>query len=301
MYRRSRRQPGFWRTALAAVTCSALAASSATAQLDAEYPDEMKGVGIDSKLNDQVPLDLTFQNEDGKDVTLRELLDDKPTILTLNYYQCPMLCTLTLNGMVATMNELEWSAGEEFNIITVSFVATEGPDLSNVKKRAYLTQYTRESAQEGWHFLTGDQANIDALTKSVGFNYKFNPKNGEWIHTSSLIYLTPKGRVSLYMHGVKFEKRDMRLALVHASEGTIGTFADNFMLFTCFRFNADDGSFVPSAFKIMRTGGMLTLVIMAIAGVYLWKKSPKIVVAEEMNEMTGMTGFAPAADGGLNG
>jgi protein SCO1/2 len=274
--------PGASPVAVAQVDSTAPAApvaptspTPATDQFDARYPEAMKDIGIVSHLDEVIPLDLTFVNEAGKTVTLQELIDDKPTILTLNYFECPMLCTLTLNGMVDALNKVEWSAGEEFNIITLSFNPDEGPELAEVKKRAYLTQYRRDSVAGGWHFLTGEHGNIRALADAVGFKYKLNADNGEYLHSSSLIFLTPTGRISLYMNGVQFKPRDVRLALVDASEGQIGTFADDFLLFTCFRYDPDANSFIPSAFLIMRAGGLLTLTLMAIGGMLLWIRSPR--------------------------
>jgi protein SCO1/2 len=261
-----------------ALLCAGTAvAQSAPAPLDVPVPEEMKGVGIEEKLNAQLPLDLQFTDESGAKITLANYFNNgRPVILTLNYYRCPMLCTLTLNGLVDGLNDIEWTAGKEFDIVTVSINPNEGPDLADVKKRAYLTQYQRDSVKNGWHFLTGTQENITALAEAVGFKYNFVERTGEYAHSSSIVFVTPAGRISLYMNDVVFEPRDLRLALVDASRGTIGAPLEKFLLFTCFMYDAEAGSFVPSAWKIMRTGGLVTVVAMMMAGFVLWKRTPKV-------------------------
>jgi protein SCO1/2 len=190
------------------------------------------------------------------------------------------LCTLTLNGLVDGLNRIEWTAGKEFDIVTVSIDPKEGTELADVKKRAYLTQYQRESVKDGWHFHTGTQENIDKLTSAVGFKYNYVESTGEFVHPPTIMFLTPDGRVSLYMDDVIFQPRDLRLALVDASQGTIGAPLEKLLLFTCFQYDAESGSFVPAAWKIMRTGGVITVVAMALGGIILWRRSPKMQAIE---------------------
>ena len=197
---------------------------------------EMEGVGIEQKLDSMVPGELSFTNSTGEPITVADLMAlGKPFILTLNYYRCPMLCSLTLNGMVDGLRGLDWSAGEEFNIVTVSIAPGEGPDLAAQKKKAYLSQYDRESAAEGWYFLTGAEDQITQLADSVGFGYRYDESTGEYAHTSSIIFVTPGGRISRYMNDVSFKPRDLRLALVESSEGRIGSAMDTLLLFNCFQ------------------------------------------------------------------
>jgi len=270
-------------------------AATASAQIDAEYPDEFENIGVESRLDETVPLRLTFTGGDGESVTLGELIDGKPTILTLNYYDCPTLCTFQLNGLVDALKQMKWTLGEEFNVVTVSFDPTEGPELAEVKQRGYMSVYNREGADGGWRFHVADEENIRALTEAVGFKYAFDEKSGEWMHTSTLVFLTPEGRISLYMNGVKFNARDIRFALVDASNGKVGSFADDFLLFTCFRYDPDADSFVPSAFLMVRTGGVLTLLVMAVGAFVLWRRTPKIHAVDEMPTSDGRS--TPAMEG----
>ncbi|MCH2149011.1 MAG: SCO family protein [Phycisphaerales bacterium] len=232
--------------------------------LPGQEATEMEGVGIEQKLDSIVPGDLTFTNSDGESVSIADFMaTGKPFILTLNYYRCPMLCSLTLNGMVDGLRGLDWSAGEEFNIVTVSIAPGEGPELAAQKKKAYLSQYGRESAADGWYFLTGEEDQITQLADSVGFGYRYDESTGEYAHTSSIIFVTPGGRISLYMNDVSFKPRDLRLALVESSEGKIGSAMDTLLLFNCFQWDPESNSYVASAWKIMRLGGVLTIILVA--------------------------------------
>ncbi len=275
-----RRQSGTIRSLCTAVTAAvtmAVCAPAATAQLLAdELPTEFQGVGIVQRLDEQVPMDLEFTDSNGKKVQLKDLVrEGRPVILTLNYYRCPMLCSLTLNGMVDGLREMEWSAGEEFDIITVSINPEEGPELATQNRTGYLTSYGREGAESGWHFLVGEQDQIETLAKTVGFGYRYDEPSGEYAHTSSIIFLTPEGRISKYMNDVRFKPRDLRFALVEASEGGIGSPMDTMLLFNCFQWDPERGSYVASAYKIMRLGGVVTIIILAIGILVLSSKGPR--------------------------
>jgi protein SCO1/2 len=250
-----------------------------------QTPAEFEGAGVEEKLDAQVPLDLAFVDEQGEAVTLRRYFDSgKPVILSLNYFRCPMLCTLTLNGLVDAARRIDWTAGDEFQILTVSFNPDEGPELAEVKKRGYLQSYGREDAADGWHFLTGSKDNIDRLCDAVGFGYRYDEKTGEYAHSSSIIFLTPEGRVSRYMHDVQFNPNDVRLSLVEASQGTIGSPSDKILLFTCFQWDPESGSYAPSAMKIMRAGAMLTLLVVVVVLLVLWLRGPRHHDAEAKEE-----------------
>jgi protein SCO1/2 len=253
---------------VAAVTLAA----DAPAQFTSDTPvPEMEGVGIDDRRGEVVPRDLQFTDHEGRTVEIGDYLGSgQPVILTLNYYRCPMLCNLILNGMIDGLNDVEWSVGEEFRILTVSFNPEEGHELAEVKRRAYLTQYRRPSAPEGWDFLVGSQESIDALMEAVGYRVRYDEKTGEYAHPSTIIFLTPEGRVSLYMDDVMFDPRDLRLALVEASRGAIGSPLDQFALFVCFQYDPESNSYRPVAWKIMRSGGLLTLLLLASGLGILW-------------------------------
>jgi protein SCO1/2 len=257
---------------LAAIAIALLGRDAAAqAPLNAEItPPELQGVGITERLNERIPLDLIFKDETGQVIKLGDLLKPgRPVILTLNFYRCPMLCNLTLNGMVNSLNDIEWTAGKEFDIVTVSFNPAEGPEIAEVKKRAYLTAYTRDTVKDGWHFLTGDQVNIDALCGATGFGYR-KISDDDFAHTSTIMFVTPDGRLSRYMNNVVFEPRDMRLALVEASEGSIGSPMDKFLLFMCYHYDPAKGSYAASAVKIMRLGGVVTVIVLAAGLGMLW-------------------------------
>ena len=265
------------RGGFAGIAAAMMMAVAASAQMPADQlPPEMDGVGIIQKLDERVPMDLSFVNSKGEAVQLRDLVrEDRPVILTLNYYRCPMLCSLTLNGMVDGLRQMDWSAGDQFDIITVSINPNEGPELAAQNKRGYMQSYDRDTAEAGWHFLVGDQAEIETLADTVGFGYRFDEKTGEYAHTSSIVFLTPEGRVSKYMNDVRFNPRDMRFALVEASEGGIGSPMDTMLLFNCFQWDPTTGSYVANAWKIMRLGGVLIIIILAVGIIVLSAKGPR--------------------------
>ena len=260
-----RRPPSSIATAsLCAVLAPTWIAAAQPSVLPGQEAAEMEGVGITQKLDQYVPRDVRFLNEKGEPVVFEEFLGrDKPLILTLNYYRCPMLCSLTLNGMVDGLKGLDWSAGEEFDIVTVSINPDEGPELAQNKKKSYLTEYGRDSAAGGWHFLTGEEEDIKRLADGVGFGYRYDEVSGEYAHTASIIFITPEGRISLYMNDVLFKPRDLRLALVESSEGRIGSPLDTLLLFNCFQWDPERNSYIADAWKIMRLGGVLTVVLVA--------------------------------------
>ena len=228
-----------------------------------EKIDALEGVGITEHLDERIPLELTFVDEDGNVIVLGQYFNnDKPIILTLNYYKCPMLCSLTLNGLTAGLEEMEWTLGDEFEIVTLSINPDEKAPLAKKNQEGYLGHYDREGAEEGWHFLTGEQKNITKLADALGFGYVFDSNTGEFHHTASVVFITPDGRISKYMNDVQFRGQDLRFALIEASEGKIGTTLDKLLLFNCFQYDPDSNSYTPVAWKLMRTGGVLMLVVL---------------------------------------
>jgi protein SCO1/2 len=228
-----------------------------------EKIDALEGVGITEHLDQQIPLDLTFVDDEGNEIVLGQYFNnEKPIIVTLNYYRCPMLCSLTLNGLTAGLEEMDWTLGDEFEVVTLSINPDEKHPLAKKNKEGYLGHYNREGAAKGWHFLTGEQRNITKLADSLGFGYVFDPNTGEFHHTASIIFITPDGRISKYMNDVQFKGQDLRFALIEASEGRIGSALDKFLLFNCFQYDPDSNSYTPVAWKLMRTGGVLMLVVL---------------------------------------
>ncbi|MEO8603053.1 MAG: SCO family protein [bacterium] len=226
-------------------------------------PPALRDVGLDQRLNQQVPLDLSFRNEAGETVTLGSLMRGKPVILSLVYYECPMLCTLVLNGMLGAMKALPFDAGNEFDVITVSFNPQDTPELAAKKKAAYLHEYRRPGAEQGWHFLTGDESSIKRLAEAVGFRYTYLPDKGEFAHAAGIMVLTPQGILARYFYGVEYAPRDLKFGLMEAAENRIGTPVDQLLLF-CYRYDPTTGRYTNEVMTLIRIGGALT--VLAIAG-----------------------------------
>jgi protein SCO1/2 len=228
----------------------------------AQLPNVLRDVGIDQRLDVQVPLDLTFRDEDGTAISLRDYFDSRPVILVLAYYRCPMLCTQVLNGLVKSMREMDLKLGEQYRVVTVSFDPREGSDHATAKKATYAASYARAGAAGGWHFLTGTQDAIAQLTNAVGFRYAFDSSVDQFAHGSAIMILTPEGRVSHYFMGIDFPSRDVRLALVEASQGRIGTTVDRLLLL-CYHFDPTTGKYSASAISFVR---IVSVVILLLVG-----------------------------------
>lgn len=238
-----------------------LAATAVMAQ--SGLPPILEGVGIEQKLDQQIPLDLKFKDEHGAAVDLQQYFTGKPVILTLVYYECPMLCTEVLNGLVKAMKVMEFQAGKEYNVVTVSFNPGETPGLAADKKAVYVRSYGKPGAENGWHFLTGEADSIRKLTGAAGFKYKYDPAQRQFAHAAAIMVLTPGGRISHYLYGVEFSARDLRLALVEASEGKIGSPVDQALLF-CFHYDPSTGKYSAYVLNFVRLGGVLTVLSMGI-------------------------------------
>jgi protein SCO1 len=226
-------------------------------------PLALQDVGIDQKLNAQIPLNLEFRDEQGKTVKLGGYFGKKPVILSLAYYECPMLCTYVLNGLVTSLKPLSFNAGNEFEILTVSFDPRETHQLAAAKKLIYLKEYGRSNAEKGWHFLTGDTESILKLTAAVGFKYKYDSKDDQFAHASGIMILTPEGKLARYFYGIEYSSRDVRLALVEASENKIGSPADQLLLF-CFHYDPTVGKYSAYATNFIRLGGILTVLGLSV-------------------------------------
>lgn len=240
---------------------------------------DVKDIGIDEKLGSRIPLDLTFRDEQGGLVKPRDFFQDgKPVILTLNYYECPLLCTYVLNGVLDVVNKLDsLSLGRDFKIITVSFNPSETPELARKKAANYLKALKNvQPSQRDWHFLTGDEENISRLTQAVGFRYK---KDGDqFAHPSVVAILTPQGEISRYFYGIQYEPKDLRLALLEASQGEIGSSKIlNQILLYCYHFDPVGRKYALQALNVVKAGGIATLLCIGGLLTYLWRNEKKRV------------------------
>ncbi|HWZ86888.1 MAG TPA: SCO family protein [Thermoanaerobaculia bacterium] len=234
-----------------------------------EKPEMLKGVGIDQKLDGPLPLDAPLRDEAGKAVALGDYFGKRPVILALVYFNCPMLCTQVLNGLVSSLSVISLEAGRDFEVVAVSFDTRDTPSDARAKKDAYLTRYPRPNAAAGWHFLTGDAASIARLTTAAGFRYRFDDRLGQFAHASAIMVATPEGRLARYFYGIEYSPRDLRLGLVEASAGRIGTPVDQVLLY-CFHYDPARGKYGAAVVNLVRLAGVATVVLL---GVSLWAMS----------------------------
>jgi protein SCO1/2 len=225
-----------------------------------DRPNPLKNVGIDQKLDAQVPLDLPFKDDNGRDVKLGDYFGKRPVVLALVYYSCPMLCTQILNGMVSSLRVVSFDPGTDFDVVAVSFDAREGPALALEKKQAMLKQYGRPQTAKGWHFLTGNLASIKALTDAVGFHYAFDVHTNQFAHASAIMILTPEGKLSKYYYGIEYAPKDVRLGLIEAAQNKIGTPVDQILLF-CYHWDPSTGKYTPIAIGGLRFAAAATLLL----------------------------------------
>lgn len=235
--------------------------SAASAQPPGELTKILQGVGIEQKLNAQVPRDLVFHDETGRAVRLDEYIIDKPVILALTYFECPMPCTQVLNGLVSSLKAITFDAGDQFIALTISFDPRDTPEKAAKHKESYLRNYGRAGAEQGWRFLTGSESSIKALTEAVGFRYAYDPSLNQYARASGVMILTPDGRVSRYFYSANYKPIDLRLGLIEASEGKIGTAVDQMLLF-CYHYDPQTGKYVPVVMNILRAAAALTLLFL---------------------------------------
>ena len=250
--------------------CLWIGSGVARAQLAEEIPKALEEVGITEHLDAKLPMELEFRDEDGISVTLGSFFDgERPVILTLNYYRCPMLCGLMLNGLVDGLEQLEWTPGQEFEIVTVSINPLETPALAKEKKQNYIKRYGRPSAMAGWHFLTGREPEIDRLAETVGFRFVYDPVEKQYAHAAAIFVCTPDGRVARYLYGIEYPPKRLKLGLLEASEGKIGSTLDQLILY-CYHYDPSSRRYSPVAMNIMRVGGGATASILAVTLGIFW-------------------------------
>jgi protein SCO1/2 len=224
-------------------------------------PPGLENVGIAQRLNEQIPPDLMFRDETGKRVQLGDYFGNEPLILNLVYYKCPMLCSEVLSGLTTALKPMKFDVGKDFKVLTISFDPRETPTDAAAASVEYLKRYGRADAGRGWHFLTGPQESIDALTKAAGFQYQFDKKTGQFAHSTAIVVLTPEGRIAQYYYGVEFPSNDLRLALVQASENKIGSVVDQILLY-CYHYDPAAGKYNLMIFRVLRLAGVATVLLL---------------------------------------
>jgi protein SCO1/2 len=241
------------------VLAAACAGTSDAQQYQFGLPKMVEGVGIDQKLNGQIPLELTFTDETGQAVRLGQYFRGKPVVLALVYYECPMLCDMVLNGLTHSMEQISLDLGKDFDVINVSFNPRESWQLAAAKKANYVEKYQRKGAQQGWHFLTGKAESIHALTEAAGFHYRYDAVNKQYAHASGIMILTPEGKLARYFYGIEYKPMDFRLGLVEASQNKIGTATDQILLF-CYHYDPTTGKYGMTIMNTLRAVSSATLV-----------------------------------------
>ncbi len=234
-----------------------------------QQPDRQKMSGaalsreitIEQKLNEQVPLNLTFRDETGQEVQLKQYFGKKPVLLTLVYYECPSLCGLVLQGLLKSLRVINYTPGDQFEIVTVSINPKETPQLAAAKKQNFLKEYGRLDAAKGWHFLTGEEDQIRQLADAVGFRYVYDPKSGQYAHAAGIMLLTPGGKVARYFYGIEYSPRDLRMGIMDASQGKVGSPVEKVILF-CFQYDPSTGKYSLAIIRIIQLASVLTVLVL---------------------------------------
>jgi protein SCO1/2 len=245
-------------------------------------PDPLKRVGIDQRLGENLPLTAEFKDENGQTVKLGDYFGKgRPVIIAIVYYECPMLCNQVLNGLTGTLKGISFDAGKDFDVIAVSFDAKEfdKPDLAKNKKASYMERYGRPETEKGWHFLTGTQGSIDAITQATGFKYEWDEKSSQFAHGSAIMMATPNGKLSRYFYGIDYSPRDVKLGIMESAENKVGSVADELMLY-CFHYDPASGKYGFQILSALRLAGIATVLGMGLMGFVFWRRN-KVKKLEE--------------------
>lgn len=259
-----------WQILLAVPLLLGIMTASLRGQVIQDSVASLQGIDVIEHLGEKIPLDLTFTNDKGERVQLSKYFNqEKPVVLVLAYYSCPMLCTIVLNGLVNGLNKVDWTPGEEFTVLTISIDPTETAQLAAAKKSRYLDSYDKPGAQQGWDFFVGEESQSKALADAVGFQYYYDEPNEQYAHPAVVFILTEEGNISRYLYGIEYKPNDLRLGLLEASEGKVGSTLDKLILY-CYHFDPDAGSYTLFAANVMRLGGLATLILLTLAIGALW-------------------------------
>jgi len=248
----------------------------------ATMPTALQNVGFEPPLNGPMPLDLSFRDETGRSVQLREYFGQKPVVLAFVYYNCPMLCDQVEQGVVGVLRMLSFNPGRDYEVVFVSFDSRETPEMAAEKKKKALVHFRRPETDSGWHFLTGSKESIEAAAKAANFRFSFDAKSSLFAHASGVLVLTPDGHISRYFYGVEYPGRDMRLGLVDASAGKIGTPIDHVLLY-CYHYDPTAATYSASILKIIRLGGVLTILCI-VGGILISRRRETLAAARNLRQ-----------------
>ena len=238
-------------------------------------PPILDKVGIEQKLDAQMPLDAVFKDEKGNSVKLSDFFNSgRPVILALVYYECPMLCNEVLNGLTGSLKGMSFEAGKDFDVLAISFDSRENekPDLAKNKKASYLARYGREGAENGWHFLTGTQPEIDKVTNAVGYNYKFDESSNQFAHAGGIMILTPEGRVSRYFYGIDYAPKDLKFGIMDSAQSKIGNPVEQLYLY-CFHYDPATGKYGLVILRVLRLMGVATILGLGVLFFVFWRRN----------------------------
>ena len=256
---------------LAALAVAGLWIGGSAGLAQETLPGPLADVGFDQRLGEQIPLDLQFVDTAGQQVTLERYFGERPVVLALVYYDCPMLCSMVLNGMVTSLRALEFEPGKEFDVLVVSFDPDETPEQARTAMQTYLARYDRPETEAGWHFLTGNLESIQELTRRVGFRYVYLPDEDQFAHAAGILALTPEGRVARYFYGVEYAPRDVRLGLIEAADNQIGSMVDQVLLY-CFHYDPTTGKYSAAAMNILRLAAAVTITFLGLFLLRQWRR-----------------------------
>jgi protein SCO1/2 len=276
----NRRRNSGGRSALWAIAATVLCACAWGQTLDplsppaSARPPELKHVGIEQRLNQQIPLSLEFRDEAGNQVQLGQYFGKGPVVLNFVYFHCPMLCGQVLQGLTGALRAIGYTVGRDFTVLTVSFDPHETPEMAAAKRKTVLATYGRPEAKKGWHFLTGSSASVAALTQAAGFQYQYSPQENQYAHPTAILMLTPAGKIAQYYYGIEYAPRDLRLGMVEASQGQIGTLTDEALLY-CYRYNSRTGTYSAIIGRVLRISGVVWLAMVGAFLVVMFRTEPK--------------------------
>jgi protein SCO1 len=246
-------------------------------------PPALKEVGIEQRLGEPLPLATEFRDEAGRTVKLGDYFaSGRPVIVAFVYYECPMLCNQVLNGLTGSLKGMSFDAGKEFDVVAISFDAREfdKPGLASNKKAAYMERYGRPGAEKGWHFLTGSQASIDAVTGAAGFSYKWDEKSNQFAHAAAIMIANPDGKLSRYFYGIDYSPRDIKFSLMESADNKVGSAGEKLLLY-CFHYDPSTGKYGLAILRVLRVGGVLTVLGLAGMGFVFWRRNRKKVTSDE--------------------